>query len=101
MSPLAVNTLALLLLAGAPVMAQERSWIQEKAEFLGPSRSVLMHHCAKGRIDNKAGLSLFNDAWVKKIRRLRFLAGVDSEQGSQVFFAGLSAAVNTACPGVW
>jgi hypothetical protein len=38
---------------------------------------------------------------VKKIRRLRFLAGVDSEQGSQVFFAGLSAAVNTACPGVW
>ena len=101
MSQLAARALVLLVLSASPAMAQHQAWPQVKAEFLGPSRELLMQHCAQARLDNQAGLSLFNNAWVKKIRRLRFLAGVDTEQGSQAFFGGLAAAMATACPGVW
>jgi len=40
---------------------------------------------------------------VQQMTRLRFQAGVDDQQGttSKAFFAGLSAAVSQACPGIW
>ncbi|MFM8974820.1 MAG: hypothetical protein ACKOFN_03765 [Vulcanococcus sp.] len=99
-----ISALGLLLaLAAGPAMAEQASWMTIRDDFLGDLKPVLLRHCAKGRADNKAGLSLFNDAWVKQMTRLRFQAGVDDQQGttSKAFFAGLSAAVSQACPGIW
>ena len=81
--------------------AQTRSWQTFRDEFLGDSKEQLQSFCEKGQQDNKQGLSLFNDAWVKQISQLRINAGVDPHWGSGDFFAGLAAAVRETCPEVW
>lgn len=90
-----------LVILAAPVVAAEPSWQQQKDEFLGGSRLVLDMHCQRGQQANVDGISAFNDDWVKRTRKLRFEAGVDPEQGSGAFFAGLSAAMHQVCPQVW
>ena len=91
----------LLLLSNTAALAQTRSWQSFKDEFLGDSKEQLQSFCQKGRLDNKNGLSLFNDAWVREISALRIQAGVDPHWGSGDFFAGLSAAIVETCPEVW
>ena len=91
----------LLVIIHATALAQTRSWQTFRDEFLGDSKEQLQSFCRKGRQDNKQGLSLFNDAWVKQISQLRIDAGVDPHRGSDDFFAGLAAAVRATCPEVW
>ena len=91
--------------AAVPGMAAPVSWSQIRDDFLqDPAmHAVLIGHCKRGRADNQAGLSMFNDAWVKSIFKLRFDSGVDNREGSttKAFLAGLSAAASRACPGIW
>ena len=55
----------------------------------------------RGKAENNKGLSKFNNAYVEKITKLRFLAGVGTQKPSQSFFSGLSAAMAKVCPEVW
>ena len=80
--------------------AQTRSW-QAFRRISRRQQKQLQSFCEKGQQDNKQGLSLFNDAWVKQISQLRINAGVDPHWGSGDFFAGLAAAVRETCPEVW
>ena len=100
-----LGSIALVLIVASPALGQSPAWIQTRDDFLkDPAmHALLMGHCQRGRAANKAGLSLFNDAWVKSITKLRFEAGVDTRDGTttKIFLAGLSAAVSRACPGVW
>ena len=100
-----LGSIALVLIVASPALGQSPAWIQTRDDFLkDPAmHALLMGHCQRGRAANQAGLSLFNDAWVKSITKLRFEAGVDSRDGAttKTFLAGLSAAVSRACPGVW
>ncbi|WP_413441443.1 hypothetical protein [Synechococcus sp. MIT S1220] len=91
----------LVALLHTTVSAQTRSWQSFRDEFLGESKEQLQSFCQKGQQDNKQGLSLFNDVWVKQISQLRINAGVDPHSGSDDFFAGLAAAVRETCPEVW
>ena len=91
----------LLALLHTTASAQTRSWQTFRDEFLGDSKEQLQNFCLKGEQDNKQGLSLFNDAWVKQISQLRIDAGVDPRSGSNDFFAGLAAAIRQTCPEVW
>lgn len=92
-------------LLGAMGLAQElpSGWEKMKDEFLGPSRTLLLQNCQRAAEANAQGLSAFNDAWVESIRTLRFRSGVSTDRpdGSNSFFAGLSAAMRDACPGRW
>ena len=85
----------------ATAFAQTQNWQSFRDEFLGDSKEQLQNFCKKGEQDNKQGLSLFNDSWVRKISQLRVDAGVDPHWGSDDFFAGLAAATREACPEVW
>jgi hypothetical protein len=91
--------------ATVPGLAAPLSWSQTRDDFLkDPAmHAVLMGHCKRGRADNQVGLSMFNDAWVQSIYKLRFDAGVDNREGTttKAFLAGLSAAASRACPGIW
>jgi len=79
---------------------QQQSWQQVRDGFLDEKPS-LEQRCAAGRIDNGKGLSKFNNAYVDKITKLRFLAGAGTREPSQSFFSGLSAAMAKVCPEVW
>jgi hypothetical protein len=100
-----LGSVVVIVLASAPAVGQSQPWRQTRDDFLkDPAmHAVLMGHCQRGRAANQVGLSLFNDAWVKSITKLRFEAGVDTRDGAttKTFLAGLSAAVSRACPGVW
>jgi len=91
--------------AAVPSQAATPIWSQIRDDFLKDSamHAVLMGHCQRGRADNKVGLSMFNDAWVKSIYKLRLDSGVDNREGTttKAFLAGLSAAASRACPGIW
>ena len=103
--PARLLAIAVFTSAAAPGLAAPLSWSQNRDDFLrDPAmHAVLMGHCKRGRADNQAGLSMFNDAWVKSIFKLRFEAGVDNREGTttRAFLAGLSAAASRACPGIW
>jgi len=79
---------------------QQQSWQQVRDGFLG-EKPYLEQRCAVGRNDNAKGFSKFNNAYVDKITKLRFLAGVGTREPSQSFFSGLSAAMARVCPEVW
>lgn len=82
-----------------PALAQGHS----KEALLNDDLELVQRHCARGTEDNRRGLSAFNDAWVQQTQTLRFEAGVapDRPDGSNDFFAALSAAMHERCPDVW
>jgi hypothetical protein len=79
---------------------QQQSWQQVRDGFLD-EKPYLEQRCTAGRNDNGKGLSKFNNAYINKITKLRFLAGVGTREPSQSFFSGLSAAMARVCPEVW
>ena len=97
--------LSVLFLAMSPSIAkpQHEAWMDVRDDFLQGDPELMQFHCERGTKANPKGLSVFNDAWVKEIQILRFEAGVAkaAPDGSNIFFAGLSAAMNSRCPGVW
>ena len=78
----------------------QQTWQQYRDGFL-EEKSNLEQRCALGKAENNKGLSKFNNAYVEKITKLRFQAGVGTEKPSQSFFSGLSAAMAKVCPEVW
>ncbi len=78
----------------------QQTWQQVRDGFLAEKPS-LEQRCLEGKAENNKGLSKFNNAYVEKITKLRFLAGVGTQKPSQSFFSGLSAAMAKVCPEVW
>ena len=74
-----------------------------KQAMLNDDAELVLMHCERGAVVNRQGLSAFNDAWVKQMQTLRFEAGLAQARpdGSNMFFAALSAAMQELCPGVW
>lgn len=89
-------------LSGPIAFAQptQQTWQQVRDGFLEEKPS-LEQRCLEGRAENNKGLSKFNNAYVEKITKLRFQAGVGTQKPSQSFFSGLSAAMAKVCPEVW
>jgi len=89
-------------LSGSIAFAQptQQTWQQVRDGFLEEKPS-LEQRCLEGRAENNKGLSKFNNAYVEKITKLRFQAGVGTQKPSQSFFSGLSAAMAKVCPEVW
>ena len=83
--------------------AKDKGWQVVRDDFLKGDPELLQFHCDRGKEANRESVSAFNDAWVKKIKKLRFEAGVSpiAPDGSNVFFSGLSMAMKSRCPGVW
>ncbi len=79
---------------------KQQNWQQVRDGFL-EEKPYLEQRCAEGKAENNKGLSKFNNAYVEKITKLRFLAGVGTQKPSQSFFSGLSAAMAKVCPEVW
>ena len=92
-----VNSFSALIAFAQPT---QQTWQQLRDGFL-EEKSNLEQRCAAGKSENIKGLSKFNNAYVEKITKLRFLAGVGTEKPSQPFFSGLSAAMAKVCPEVW
>jgi len=78
----------------------QQTWQQVRDGFLEEKPS-LEQRCLEGKAENNKGLSKFNNAYVEKITKLRFQAGVGTQKPSQSFFSGLSAAMAKVCPEVW
>ena len=95
----------MVFVAIAPGMAnpQQKNWQNVRDDFLTGDPELMQFHCDRGAVANQLGLSVFNDAWVKKTQALRFEAGVAKAppEGSKLFFTGLSAAITSHCPDVW
>ena len=95
----------MVFVAIAPGMAnpQQKNWQNVRDDFLHGDPELMQFHCDRGAVANQLGLSVFNDAWVKKTQALRFEAGVAKAppEGSKLFFTGLSAAITSRCPDVW
>ena len=83
--------------------AKGKGWQFFRDDFLQGDPELLQFHCDRGKEANRKSLSAFNDAWIKKIKKLRFEAGVApiGPNGSNEFFGGLSMAMKSHCPGVW
>ena len=97
--------LGMIFVVIAPGMAkpQQQNWQDVRDDFLHGDPALIQFHCERGAVANQLGLSVFNDAWVKKTQALRFEAGVAKAppEGSKLFFAGFSAAITSRCPDVW
>ena len=78
----------------------QQTWQQVRDGFLEET-PYLEQRCLEGKAENNKGLSKFNNAYVEKITKLRFQAGVGTQKPSQSFFSGLSAAMAKVCPEVW
>ena len=83
--------------------AKEKGWQFVRDDFLQGDPELLQFHCERGKEANKKSISAFNDAWIKKTKKIRFEAGVApiGPNGSNEFFSGLSMAMKSRCPGVW
>ena len=85
------------------VSAEQKSWQDVRDDFMQRNSEFVRFHCDRGKESNKKSISAFNDEWVSKIILLRAEAGVATDQieSSSLFFAGLSMAMKSLCPGVW
>ena len=83
--------------------AKEKGWQFVRDDFLQGDPELLQFHCDRGKEANRESVSSFNDAWIKKTKKIRFEAGVApiGPNGSNEFFSGLSMAMKSRCPGVW
>ena len=79
---------------------KQQNWQQVRDGFL-EEKPYLEQRCVEGKAENNKGLSKFNNAYVEKITKIRFLAGVGTQKPSQSFFSGLLAAMAKFCPEVW
>ena len=98
-----ISGVILLLIPLKISEAKEKGWQFFRDDFLYESPEVLQYHCDRGKEANRKSISAFNDAWINKITKLRFDAGVApiEPNGSNEFFSGLSMAMKSRCPGVW
>jgi len=84
-------------------VAKEKGWQYVRDDFLQGDPELLQFHCDRGKKANEKSKSAFNDAWIKKIKKIRFEAGLApiEPNGSNEFFSGLSMAMKSRCPEVW